>query len=172
MDSIRNSFFGEHGKLIKWGVQEVSGGMLLSNPGGRWNFKWTFGKADVGVFFPNSVDGVAVAWQGPFFSQKQHVPFKKTRIFVLLGKIWKTYWNNIPIPIIYPQNGWGKPDMWWANQPASHFCFSKSGFRRPRARRSAASAAEARLLTSRADASARKAAAHRWWWASATPTNF
>ena len=36
---------------------------VASNPGGRWNSKWTFGKVGRGVFFPNSVDGVAVAWQ-------------------------------------------------------------------------------------------------------------
>ena len=32
--------------------------------------------------------------------------------------------NDIPMtrPIIYPQTGWGKPNMWWANQPASRIC--------------------------------------------------
>ena len=26
--------------------------------------------------------------------------------------------NNIPIPITYPKNGWGKPNTWLAGQPA------------------------------------------------------
>ena len=69
---------------------------VASNPGGRWNSKWTFGKVDLLVFFPNSVDGVAVAWQGPFvfFSQKKHVPFQKNTCFLVFWCEHISSWKN------------------------------------------------------------------------------
>ena len=57
---------------------------MASNPGGRWNSKWTFGKVDAGVFFPNSVDGVAVTWQRFSISYKKNVPFHKACVVLLL----------------------------------------------------------------------------------------
>ena len=60
-----------------------------------------------------------VGWPAgrPDLKKKGQLPAEKTA-FMLQPHNRENISNNIPIPIIYSQSGWGKPNTWLAGQPA------------------------------------------------------
>ena len=71
-----------------------------------------------------------VAWQGPFFVFFYFSMSLFKKCIVDFGKNTthngENISNNIPIPIKFPQGGWGKPNTWLACQPAGPM-FQKKG---------------------------------------------